>query len=215
MPVAAPLVDPLDPIERIVTARYPVMPEEQALQEDSQVQVSFDPKSSDTEESNEALQALSGRPERRKLREGADPHDLLSSIPPELAALGISDIATIPPPRPVLWGQNKDIEDGSKLNTKFISTEKEIMDGFDDIPMVSINFASSSSQTATVVGADGILSEKFDDDDFSITHGIDDGCGDDRDDDSLLVDCDDESDPLLSMDPFADMAPHRPKKKPE
>ena len=65
--------------------------------------------------------------------------DLLANMPSDLAGLIVSDVGSRPAPRPVLWGQNKEVETTSELNLEFQSTEREIIDNFDDIPVLSLD----------------------------------------------------------------------------
>ncbi len=96
-------------------------------------------KTTATENSSVSVKEKSKNSERKK-------KDLLSTLPPELEALGVTDVGTIPPPRPVLWGQNLEADSGKDLNTDFVSTEKDVVDGFEDVPLVSIDFTPSEKE---------------------------------------------------------------------
>jgi len=80
----------------------------------------------------EPAQAPAPAPKRKKSG------DLLRDIPPELAGLISSPVAERPVSRPVLWGQNKDASKSKELNMKFESTEREVIDELDDVPLVTL-----------------------------------------------------------------------------
>ena len=85
-------------------------------------------------------------PTKEKRRSKKNSDDLLSNVPDELEGLIVSDVDSRPAPRPVLWGQNKEAENTQDLNLEFQSTEKEIFDNYEDVPMLKLDDLGAPSK---------------------------------------------------------------------